>query len=125
MRPRNAPAAAAGDTRSCQRRRPTTATSTGWDVMPRVIEDVMVEPAARTLLGAIDADGGATDEQLAVLAAMVTEYWGRPDLDLDSLEPLDPTGAATAVTIDADRARSARAARAARAVPASGDRRRK
>jgi len=34
--------------------------------MPRVIDDSMVEPATRTLLGAIDVDGGATDEQRAV-----------------------------------------------------------
>jgi hypothetical protein len=73
--------------------------------MPRVIDDPMVEPVTRALLGAIDVDGGATDEQRAVLTAIVHGYWERPDLDLDGLEPLDPAGAAAAVTNDADRSR--------------------
>jgi len=45
---------------------------------------------AAGLLGAIDVDGGATDEQLAVLGAFVTHLWRRPDLDLDALTPLAP-----------------------------------
>jgi hypothetical protein len=40
------------------------------------------------LLGAIDVDGGPTDEQLAVLRAFVTHLWRRPDLDVDTLAPL-------------------------------------
>src|SRR6476646_6754075 len=66
--------------------------------MPRVIDDSMVVPATRVLLGAVDVDGGATDEQRAVIASIVSGYWGRPDLDLDSLVPLDPEGAAAAIT---------------------------
>jgi hypothetical protein len=31
--------------------------------MSRVIEDALVEPVSRVLLGAIDVDGGATAEQ--------------------------------------------------------------
>jgi len=73
--------------------------------MPRVIDDPMVEPVTRALLGAIDVDGGATDEQRSVLAAIVHGYWERPDLDLDALEPLDPAGTAAAVTDVAQRAR--------------------
>ena len=73
--------------------------------MPRVIDDPMVETVTRALLGAIDVDGGATDEQRAVLAAIVHGYWERDDLDLDVLEALDPAGAAAAVTDDADRSR--------------------
>jgi hypothetical protein len=73
--------------------------------MPRVIDDSMVVPATRVLLGAVDVDGGATDEQRAVIASIVSGYWGRPDLDLDTLEPLDPEGAAAAITQDAHRGR--------------------
>ena len=73
--------------------------------MPRVIDDQMVEPVTRALVGAIDVDGGATDEQRIVLAAIVCGYWDRPDLDLDALEPLDPAGTAAAVTAAAPRAR--------------------
>jgi hypothetical protein len=73
--------------------------------MHRVIDDSMVEPATRALLGAIDVDGGATDEQRAVLAGVVSEFWARPDLELESLAPLDPAGAADAITLDAHRAR--------------------
>jgi hypothetical protein len=61
------------------------------------IDDIAVEPIVAMLLGAIDVDGGATDEQRAVLAAIVAGAWGRPDLDLDTLEPLDPAGAAAAI----------------------------
>ncbi|MSO38287.1 MAG: hypothetical protein EXQ69_08565 [Acidimicrobiia bacterium] len=70
-----------------------------------MIEDSMVEPVVRVLLGAIDVDGGATDEQLVVLGAVVSGYWGRPDLDLAALEPLDPAEAADAVTNPAHRRR--------------------
>jgi len=40
------------------------------------------------LLGAIDVDGGPTDEQLAVLQAFVTHLWKRPDLRLATVTPL-------------------------------------
>ena len=73
--------------------------------MARVIDDSMVEPVTRVLLGAIDVDGGATDEQLAVLDAVVAGYWGRPDLDLAALAPCDPVGASEAVTRRAHRRR--------------------
>ena len=73
--------------------------------MPRVIEDAMVEPVSRVLLGAIEVDGGATAEQQSVLAAIVCGYWGRGDLDLKSLTPLDPSGAAAVITEEAHRRR--------------------
>ena len=73
--------------------------------MARVIDDSMVEPVARALLGAVDVDGGATDEQRAVIAAIVASYWERPDLALDTLAPLDPDGAAAVITVAAHRAR--------------------
>jgi hypothetical protein len=56
----------------------------------RVIQDARVEAATRALLGAIDAGDGGTDEQRGVLGAIVSGYWGRPDLDLDALGPLEP-----------------------------------
>jgi hypothetical protein len=43
------------------------------------------------LLGAIDVDGGGTDEQLAVLQAFVTHLWKRPDIDLAAVTPLLPS----------------------------------
>jgi hypothetical protein len=73
--------------------------------MPRVVEDAMVEPVSRVLLGVIDVDGGATPEQRSVLAAIVSGYWGRGDLDLDTLTPLDPSGAAAVITEKAHRRR--------------------
>ena len=73
--------------------------------MPRVINDAMVETVARVLVGVIDVDGGPTDEQRAVLDAVVAGYWGRPDLDLSSLAPLEPSAASAAVTDPAHRRR--------------------
>jgi Coenzyme Q (ubiquinone) biosynthesis protein Coq4 len=61
------------------------------------LDDTAVEPVVRMVLGAIDVDGGATDEQRAVLAAIVAGGFGRPDLDIDALEPLDPAAAAAAI----------------------------
>jgi hypothetical protein len=49
-----------------------------------------MEAASRALLGSIDAGDGGTDEQRAVLTAVVSGYWGRPDLDVSTLEPLEP-----------------------------------
>ena len=65
-----------------------------------------VEPMVCALLGAIDVDGGATEEQLAVLAAIAANLWERPDLipgpdpgpnrhpspDRTRLGPLGPLG---------------------------------
>lgn len=65
----------------------------------------MVEPVVRVLLGAIDVDGRATPEQRSVLAAIVSGYWGRGDLDLAALRPLDPGEAAAAITDAAQRRR--------------------
>ena len=60
----------------------------------RVIDDAHVEAATCALLGAIDAGDRGTDEQRGVLAAMVSGYWERPDLDLDALVPLEPEAVA-------------------------------
>jgi ubiquinone biosynthesis protein Coq4 len=64
-----------------------------------------VEPVARALVGAIDSDGGPTDEQLAVLRALLVHLWQRPDLVAEELAPVDPAGAAEAVTDPAIRRR--------------------
>ena len=66
--------------------------------MPVMVGPDLVEPVTCALLGAIDVDAGATDEQLAVLRAVVTHLWERPDLDLATLAPLGPEAAAAAVT---------------------------
>src|SRR3954452_22510918 len=66
--------------------------------MPLLVRPEMVEPVTRGLLGAIDVDDGPTGEQLAVLRAVVTHLWERPDLDLAALTPLGPHEAAAAVT---------------------------
>jgi hypothetical protein len=46
------------------------------------------------LLGAIDIAGGPTDEQLAVLRALATHLWKRPDLT-DAVTPLPPAEVAS------------------------------
>jgi hypothetical protein len=66
--------------------------------MPFLVAPDVVEPATRALLGAIDVDGGATDEQLAVLRAVVTHLFDRPDLDLATLTPLGAKESAAAIT---------------------------
>jgi hypothetical protein len=73
--------------------------------MPRIIDDSMVETATRVLLGAIDVGDGGTDEQLAVLRALVAGYYERPDIDVDTLGALGPDEAAAAVTNPAHRRR--------------------
>src|SRR5438067_623986 len=57
--------------------------------VPIFVADDMVETAARVLLGGITVDDGPTEEQLAVLDAVVSHLWERPDLDVAALEPLD------------------------------------
>jgi hypothetical protein len=65
--------------------------------MPLLVAPDLVEPVTRGLLGAIDVDGGATDEQLAVLRAVVTYLWERPDLELETLATLDAAASAAAI----------------------------
>lgn len=66
--------------------------------MSRLVSPSLVEPVVRGLLGSIDVDGGATDEQLRVLGAITAHLWQRPDLDLRALSPLGP--AETAAKVD-------------------------
>jgi ubiquinone biosynthesis protein Coq4 len=74
--------------------------------MSVLIDDAAVEPVVRILLGATDVDGGTTDEQRAVLTALIGGAWNRTDLDLDALQPLGPSDAAGALTDDAARRRA-------------------
>ena len=63
--------------------------------MPSLVAQDMVDPCTRTLLGGITVDDGATTAQLAVLRAVVTHLWERPDLDLGAMTPLEPDAAAS------------------------------
>ncbi len=58
--------------------------------MPYLVADGHVETVVRGLLGAIDVDGGATDEQLSVLWSVTDHLWKRPDLQNADLLPLGP-----------------------------------
>ena len=66
--------------------------------MARMIEQDLVEPVARTLVGVTAVDGGPTDEQRGVLHAIIAGYFGRPDLDTAGCATLSPDEAAAAVT---------------------------
>jgi len=66
--------------------------------MARIIEDAMVETVSQALLGAIDCDGGPTEEQTAVLRAIILGYWGRTDIDVTTLTPLSAKEARGAIT---------------------------
>lgn len=56
----------------------------------------LVEPAARTILGAIDLGDGGTEKQRHLLQSVVSKVWERPDLDIDDLTPMSPAEAAAA-----------------------------
>ncbi|MFM8236387.1 MAG: hypothetical protein ACKOBG_01335 [Actinomycetota bacterium] len=73
--------------------------------MPRLVPPELVEPVVRGLVGAVDVDGGPTDVQLAVLRAVTTHLWARPDLDPATVRPLGPTETAAAITDPAARRR--------------------
>ena len=66
--------------------------------MPRIIQPDQVEPVVRALLGSIDTGDGGAREQRGVIAAFVSGYWGRDDLDLDALAPLSADETAAAIT---------------------------
>jgi ubiquinone biosynthesis protein Coq4 len=71
----------------------------------RVIGPDMIEPVVAGLIGGIDVDGGPTDEQVAVLQRLVTDFWQRSDLTLGEVPPLDPGATARALTTGATRLR--------------------
>lgn len=63
----------------------------------RLVKADQVEQVVGGLLGAVDVDGGATDEQLSILRALTTHVWARPDLDLATVAPLGPAEVASAI----------------------------
>jgi hypothetical protein len=71
-----------------------------------MIEDALVEPLARLLLGVADVDGGPTDEQLGVLRAVIAGCGGRTDIEVSSLAPLAPDDAADLIRDPEARRRS-------------------
>lgn len=73
--------------------------------MPRVIQPSDADPVIQTLMGAIDTGDGGTSEQRRVVAAFAAGYWGRADLDVDTITPLSPDEAAAAITDPAARRR--------------------
>ncbi len=65
--------------------------------MPPIIDPAHAEQVARAMIGAADVDGGATDEQLAVIAALLHGYFER-DLDVAGLTGIDPAETAASFT---------------------------
>ncbi|MGH8982601.1 MAG: hypothetical protein ACRDY6_01845 [Acidimicrobiia bacterium] len=74
--------------------------------MARIIEEALVEPLARLLLGVADVDDGPTDEQIGVLRAIIAGCGGRTDIDVASLDPLAPADAADLIRAPGARRRS-------------------
>ena len=71
--------------------------------MSLALAPTLVEPFVAGLLGVCDVEGGPTDEQRAVLGAIVATVWRRPDLVLRAVTPLEPGELAAAITAPADR----------------------
>lgn len=66
--------------------------------MSLLLEANLVEPFVGGLLGGIDVDDGPSDEQLAVLQALVVHLWDRPDLDVGSMKAIGPAQTAQILT---------------------------
>lgn len=66
--------------------------------MGRFIEDEPLEVVIGALIGGIDVGGGPTTEQRAVLQALVSGYWERPDLDVGTMASVGVDHAAAVVT---------------------------
>lgn len=74
--------------------------------MARMVRDQAVEPVVGALLGAMNVDGGATDEQRAVFDALVSGLWSDHHIDAHTVEPLDPAEAGVALPDPEDRQRT-------------------
>jgi hypothetical protein len=66
--------------------------------VPRLIAAQDVDTVVRGLIGVIDVDDGPTDEQLAVLRAIVVHLFERDDLALERVVPLAPAETASRLT---------------------------
>ena len=64
-----------------------------------------VDAMVAGLCGVVDVDGGPTDEQAAVLRAVVIHLLGRPDPDLGAVVALSPSELADAIDDDTTRRR--------------------
>ncbi len=73
--------------------------------MSTAAEQSEIEALVAGLLGGMDADGGPSAEQLAVLGSLVSTFWRRPDLVLSDLVPLGPEGTAAALPSPESRVR--------------------
>ena len=73
--------------------------------MPFLVDPDHVEPAVRGLLGAIDVDDGATDEQLEVLWSITDHLWKRPDLRNAKLRPAGAEKTAAVLVDEGERKR--------------------
>lgn len=65
--------------------------------MPLLVMPEQVESVVGGLWGAMDVDGGPTDEQAALLRAITAHVWGRPDLDPAAVVPLSAAEVARAI----------------------------
>ena len=63
----------------------------------RLVNADQVEQVVGGLLGAVEVDGGATEEQVSILRALTTHVWARPDLDLAEVTPLSPAEVSSAI----------------------------
>jgi len=63
----------------------------------RLVDPEQVESVVGGLLGAVDVDGGATEEQMSILRALTTHVWARPDLELAAVTPLTAGEVAAAI----------------------------
>jgi len=65
--------------------------------VPRLVDPEQVEPVVGGLLGAVNVDGGPTDEQVRLLRALTAHVWDRPDLDTATVAPRAPAEVARAI----------------------------
>jgi hypothetical protein len=72
--------------------------------MPRILDDRHVRPAVATLLGCSDVGPGPTDEQLALIDALATAYFGL-DAGAAGIDPMEPSAAAASFSTAAERRR--------------------
>lgn len=75
--------------------------------MPKLVRPEQVETVVRGLVGSIDVDDGATDEQVRVLQALTTHLFGRDDLDPRAVAPLGPEDTAARLVDPGSRRRFA------------------
>jgi hypothetical protein len=73
--------------------------------VPRLVAAQDVDTVVRGLIGVIDIDDGPSDEQLAVLGAIVVHLFERDDIELERIVPLGPEETASRLTDAAARRR--------------------